>query len=267
MTPPTQPRRRRTSAHDWRTYLVEFHRGRPGITAEVLERSTNNEWTPYQWLVQQLPSQGTVLDVACGDAPLAAMLGQRWIGLDRSPTELASAVARVDDGRMVRGDASALPFRSDSVDVAACSMALQILEPLDAVMTELRRIVSAGGRIGALLPCRSPLSIRDRWRYLRLALIVHDRLSAPNDRQLVARSSNTPTGLRVTFDEQRRFTYRITEPADADRFVRSLYLPATTARRVLAAHRLASRWVGTEIGIPIRLITWKVAGEMTKQGT
>lgn len=114
------------------------------MTAEVLERSTNNQWTPYQWLVEQLPSQGPVLDVACGDAPLAAMLGARWIGIDRSPSELASALARVDDGRMVRGEASALPFRSNSVGVAACSMALQILDPLDAVMTELRRIVCTG---------------------------------------------------------------------------------------------------------------------------
>lgn len=262
MTPPTQPRRGRTPEY-WRTYLAEFHRRRPGITAEVLEQSTNNRNTPYQWLVEQLPSQGPVVDVACGDAPLAAMLGARWIGIDRSPTELASGSARVDDGRMVLGEASALPFRSDCVDVAACSMALQILDPLDAVMTELGRIVGAGGRIGALVPCRSPLSIRDRWRYLRLALIVRDRLSAPNDRQLVARSSNrrslnAPTGLRATFDEQRRFTYRIAEPSDADRFVLSLYLPATSARRVSAARRLALRWVGTEIGIPIRLIVWEV---------
>ncbi len=271
VTPPTQPCRPRTPEYDWRTYLAEFHRRRPGITAAVLEQSTNNQRTPYQWLVEQLPSHGPVVDVACGDAPLAAMLGARWIGIDRSPTELASGSARVDDGRMVLGEASALPFRSDCVDVAACSMALQILDPLDAVMTELRRIVGAGGRIGVLVPCRSPLSIRDRWRYLRLALIVRDRLSAPNDRRLVARSSNChslyATGLRATFDEQRRFTYRIAEPSDADRFVLSLYLPATSARRVSAARRLALRWVGTEIGIPIRLIVWKVDEGTGEQGT
>jgi len=248
------------SADNWRIYVGDFHDQRPGITAEVLERSTHHQRTPYQWLVAQLPSQGTVLDVACGDAPLAAMLGERWIGLDQSPTELAAASARLDDGRLVRGEASALPFRSGSVDVAVCSMALQILDPLVAVMTELRRVVGAGGCIGALIPCRSPLSIRDRWRYLRLALIVRDRLSAPNDRQLGARPTQTRStnGLVAIFDEQRRFTYPIAAPADADRFALSLYLPATSARRVSAARRLALRWVGTEIGIPIRLIVWEV---------
>lgn len=244
-----------SSPHDWSTYLASFHDEHPGITADLLERSHSGQLTPYQWLIEQLQPGPTVIDVACGNAPLAAMLGARWIGVDRSASELAAADA---SGSAVRADAGALPFRSGAADVAVCSMSLQVLQPLDAVTAELCRVVRAGGRIAAMVPCRGPLSLRDRWRYLRLARIVRDGFEAPNDSQLGERSFGAAMGMRATLDEQRRFAYPITNVADADRFVSSLYLPQASPERIAAARRLARRWVGSDLGIPIRLIIWTV---------
>lgn len=241
--------------HDWSTYLESFHDEHPGITADLLERSHSGRLTPYQWLIEQLPPQATVIDVACGNAPLAALLGARWIGVDRSASELAAAGAT---GTAARADAGALPFRSGATDVAVCSMSLQVLQPLDAATAELCRVVRDGGCIAAMMPCRGPLSLRDRWRYLRLARIVRDGFQAPNDSQLNDPSFGVAMGMRATLDEQRRFAYRIATVSDADRFVSSLYLPQTSPERIAAARRLARRWVGSDLGIPIRLIIWTV---------
>jgi hypothetical protein len=56
----------------WEEYLGWFHERRAGITEEVLSRSfaESVECNPYGWLEEVLPSQGRVLDLACGSGPL-----------------------------------------------------------------------------------------------------------------------------------------------------------------------------------------------------
>ena len=60
------------------------------------------------------------------------------------------------------------------------------------------------------------------------------------------------SGLRVVTDERRRFRLRIDDEATADLFVRSLYVPGAHPRRV--ARATAVRWVGSELGLPLRRV-------------
>ena len=250
--PSVPGRRRKPPPRSWSSFLDAFHGERPGVTAEILGRSHADGNTPYQWLVDAIPPGGNVIDVACGNAPLAPLLGARWTGVDRSPAELAcgrSPQAR----RVALGDATRLPFADRAVDTVVCSMALQVIEPLQDVVVEIARVLRPGGRLVALVPARRPLTLRDRFRYLGMIRALRDRISAPNDNALdqlpaVMREA----GFEVVDDRCRRFAYRVDDPDIAERFVSSLYLRDVDARRVEAANRRARRWVGTSLGVPIR---------------
>jgi SAM-dependent methyltransferase len=189
----------------WDTYIREFHRRRPGITEAVLSRCVDADGsTPYAWLVAGIEPTSRVLDVA------------------RSPTELARARSE-HDAMVVHGDASALPVQSRSVDVVIVSMALMLIDPLGEALAEIHRVLVAGGELRALLPTTSPMTIRDRWTYARLATAarsiprfpptpLHHNLAVLDDARLT-----------VTDDERRRFTHHLGDATATRRFVDSWY--------------------------------------------
>ena len=207
----------------WDTYIREFHRRRPGITEAVLSRCVDaGGSTPYAWLVAGIEPTSRVLDVACGSAPTQPLITGRWLGVDRSPTELARACSE-HDAMVVHGDASALPVQSRSVDVVIVSMALMLIDPLGEALAEIHRVLVAGGELRALLPTTSPMTIRDRWTYARLATAarsiprfpptpLHHNLAVLDD-----------AGLTVTDDERRRFTHHLGDATATRRFVDSWY--------------------------------------------
>jgi hypothetical protein len=85
---------------------------------------------------------------------------------------------------------------------------------------------------------------------LRLRRLPFPQRGVPSDpRRLLTRA-----GLAVESDERSRFVYPLVETDDADRWVRSLYLPGVAPRRLRAAHRVTRRWVGSSIGIPLRRV-------------
>ena len=254
MTPQGSPSRGRGREFDpssWTRFLDTFHGQRPGITAQILEMSVSDNTTPYDWLVEAIPGTGTVVDVACGNGPLAELIGPRWIGTDRSESELALGMAQHARPSVV-SDASSLPFPTNAAETVACSMALHVTQPLPSVLGEIARVLRAGGRLVAIIPARHPLTLRDRWRYLGLIRTLGDGLSTPNDRALSHLTELIGgAGLQLVSDEYRRFEYPIDSAAAAERFVSSLYLRDVTSARLDAANRLARRWVGTSLGIPI----------------
>lgn len=133
------PRRSDLSA----SYIESFHRDHAGITERILRRARSADTDSYEWLVAAVHSRAFVLDIGSGSGPVAARV-QYWIGIDRSPEELA--VAKLA-GRptVVRATADALPARSAAVVVAVSAMSLQVLEPIDDVMAELARVMRPGG--------------------------------------------------------------------------------------------------------------------------
>jgi SAM-dependent methyltransferase len=241
----------------WASYLHRFHQGRAGITEEILAASASTGQNPYEWLLEAIPKSANLLDLACGSAPLlnAGWKGT-WVGVDRSEAELDRARANGSEG-VVAAEASALPFENRRFMVVACSMALMLLDPLDACLAEVARVLAPGGTVVLLLP-GGPWSLRplDLYRWSELLLALHvARLRYPNDRS-VAHLATTMRlyGMTIVTDERRRFVFPVRTADAAERFVDSLYLPETDAARIDLAYRIARKWIGHSIGVPIRRV-------------
>lgn len=248
---------------EWQEYLGAFHARFPGITEEILGASRSGGLDPYGWLLETVPDGSNLLDLACGSAPLlSAGWDGPWVGLDRSAAELELA-SRDGDRRVVPGDADHLPFGDGSFDVLACSMALMLLDPLHDCLAEVSRVLAPGGLMVVLLP-GGPHTLKatdlTRWTLL-LWRLRRFRLTYPNDGALAHLDRTlSRSGLTIAGDERRRFAYPMTDRQAARRFVNSLYLPRVGDRRVDAAERLAERWVGSAIGIPLRRVVLVRAG-------
>lgn len=250
-----------TAAPAWSEYLRAFHGARSGITEDVLARATADGRNPYRWLAEPLEGAGsTVVDLACGSGPLHRELPQvDWMGVDLSAAELARAAA-AGAGPLVRADVASSPVRSDAAAAVVCSMALMIVEPLDAVLSEVVRMLVPGGVFAALVPAEGPLTATDRLRYLRLlAALRLPRLDYPNRIELEHPATRLAShGLRLVADERCRFGYPLSGDGAASTLVRSLYLPRVPVDRIANAERIACRWRGAELGIPLRRLVCRL---------
>jgi SAM-dependent methyltransferase len=250
--------RGRAKSSAWSRYLIGFHNRNPGITEDILATAVSDDdgMTAYRWLLSAAPVECLALDVACGSAPFARIdTDRRWIGFDRSSGELAAAAGH---GRsdLVQGEAGTLPFLDESFGLVVCSMALMLLDSVDVVLTEIHRVLLRSGTAIFLLPGSWPLSGRDRLRYLRLLAAFRQFQPAyPNRIHLAGLSGQLArAGLSVVEDDRRRFRYQIADRQAGRRFVESLYTPGLSHERVELAVGLTNRWIGSEVGIPLRRI-------------
>jgi len=237
----------------WPEYLRAFHHQHPGITEDVLSHAVDGGTTPYEWVAEPV-HDGPVLDLACGSGPLAlALAAPGWIGMDMSEAELTVARGRGGTG-VALADAGALPLEGRSAASVVCSMALMVVQPLDEVLSEVARVLRPGGVFVSLVPSGGPLTVADATRYaLLLVALRRRRLEHPNDLQLADVGPHLARhGLRLVDDRRRRFTCQITSPSVAVMCVRSLYLPDIAPRRLASGERLARRWVGKKLGLPLR---------------
>jgi SAM-dependent methyltransferase len=168
-------------------FLQDFHNARPGLTAQVfadlpVQADDGHAWpSTYQALVSRLPTDGSVrsvLDLACGDGYLLSLLAQRLgedvqlSGLDMSPGELAAAQVRLGArALLLRGRAQALPVPDASVDAVSCHLALMLMDDLDTVLAQLRRVLRPGGHLLVLVGARQrvqgpALQVWQVWREL-----------------------------------------------------------------------------------------------------
>jgi SAM-dependent methyltransferase len=237
----------------WDDYLAAFHTERRGITESVLGATSGDDGRdPYDWLAQALPADGVIVDVGCGNGPLATRASPRWVGLDRNPAEL-SAAARVAPGRVVLADAAAAPVRAGGADAVICSMALMLVADPAAAVGEMARLLRAGGLFVAMVPATRPLTLRDRVRYARLlAALRLRRLPFRHPGVLDdPRSLLAPAGLDLVSLERRRFAYRFGDTDAVVLLMRSLYLPDLGGRQWHAAQQVAQGWTGSSIGLPL----------------
>ena len=97
-----------------------------------------------------LPAAGrTVLDVACGTGIVTARLvrpGRTVYGTDSSQGMLALAARRLP-GRVARGDAASLPFRTASLDAVVMIWLLHLLADAAPAITEAARVLRPGGAL------------------------------------------------------------------------------------------------------------------------
>jgi SAM-dependent methyltransferase len=112
-----------------------------------------------------------VLDVACGPGnfsrEFARAVGPEGLvaGVDASRTMLergGEELSRSDPGNLclIRGDATALPFRDATLDATCCFAALHLFGEPFAALDEMRRVLKPGGRIALMTSVRREVALR-----------------------------------------------------------------------------------------------------------
>ena len=99
-----------------------------------------------------------VLDVACGTGIVSRAAARRVgvggsvTGVDLGEPTLAVARSRAsEDGvaiEYIQSDAGALPFEDGAFDVVLCQQGLQFFPDRGGALTEMRRVLKPGGRLG-----------------------------------------------------------------------------------------------------------------------
>ena len=154
------------------SYLSTFHDANPGVTSRAFEalpvRRDGLEFaSTYRSLISALPDTEaplTVLDLACGDGHLLSLLvdgstspARALIGIDLSAGELGAARSRLGDrAALYCCKAQQLPLASASVDVVFCHLALMLMDGVDGVPREVRRVSKPGTTFAGLVGARSP---------------------------------------------------------------------------------------------------------------
>lgn len=245
---------------DWPAFLAAFHRDRPGIAEEVLSRAVSGEENPYRWLARAVsPDTGRVLDLACGSGPVSravAGAARTVIGLDLSPDELALARKR-GPGPWVCGDARSLPFADESFDAVASSIGLVVVQPLDDVVSEIRRVLKPGGVMAAIAPALRPLAPKDIRVLSRVTGYLRAKPQFPGPVELAGFTKTLEAhGMRMVEDARERYRYPIRTRAEAELLMNGLYLPNTRRSRIEAALEYLDRRIARkgriDIAIPMR---------------
>ncbi len=95
-----------------------------------------------------------VLDACCGTGDLALACVRAGagsvVGLDFSPRMIERARRKSDAVAWVEGDALSLPFEDGSFDAATVGFGIRNVADLGGALTELARVLVAGGRVGLL---------------------------------------------------------------------------------------------------------------------
>lgn len=110
-------------------WLRAFHARHPGITSRAFGRGGT-----YEVIASRV--HGEVLDLACGDRPIAGA-----IGIDLSLVDSPDVCAR----------AQALPFADASFDTVACHLAFMLFDDIEQVAAEILRVLRPGGQFIAVL--------------------------------------------------------------------------------------------------------------------
>lgn len=151
-------------------FLSNFHDQRAGITSKAFRalpavKGKNAAASSYEFLVDIVPKESaplTVLDVACGDGYLLELLTlsrsktAALIGVDISRGELAAAELRLGkNATLIRGRAQEMSMTTGSVDIVLCHMALMLMDDLELVVAEIRRILKPGGIFSFIVGAKS----------------------------------------------------------------------------------------------------------------
>jgi SAM-dependent methyltransferase len=108
-------------------------------------------------VLARLDGRGRGLDLGCGDGRLAEILFSnvpdiRWTGLDLDPADAARAQAGGLYDKVHTAAAAAVPEPDGSFDVVFSNSALEHMDGLDAVLTEVARLLKPGGRFFFTVP-------------------------------------------------------------------------------------------------------------------
>jgi SAM-dependent methyltransferase len=151
-------------------FLIDFHARLPGATGHALGgvavRCAGRAFaSSYELLATQVPADSKrVLDVACGDGVLLALIaarcaGARMTGIDMSAAELAAARKRLHgQAELIECRAQQLPFADATFDAITSHMALMLMDDVHVVLRELRRVAQPGAKFAAVVGAGFPAS-------------------------------------------------------------------------------------------------------------
>ena len=153
-------------------FLKAYHARHPGCTPQAMaDGLTGRGKSSYDLLASIVPTDSTkditVLDLACGDGFLLEKLhrrnqsGLRLIGVDMSEHELAVARRRIGDDSVTlhQAKAQSIPLPDASVDYVLCHMAIMLMDSVESVISEVRRVLKPGGKFSAVVGAKSPKTV------------------------------------------------------------------------------------------------------------
>jgi SAM-dependent methyltransferase len=242
---------------NWVRYIASYHRAHPGVTERALDHARHPRiGTAYEWLAQCVPRPaGDVLDVACGSCPLHPLLHARsYRGIDTSEAELAAARA-AGRGPVLLGSATALPVADASVDAVVMSMALMLV-PERQALREIARVLRPGGILVGMVPATGPLLARDIPALLALSLPLLGPGAMPQPlTELRLGRLLVGAGMQPGSRQRVRFPFPITEPAEAELAVTSLYTPHRTDGQRRWAVQALERIGNRDLPVPLLRFT------------
>jgi demethylmenaquinone methyltransferase/2-methoxy-6-polyprenyl-1,4-benzoquinol methylase len=113
-----------------------------------------------EWIAEQSPAPGHVVDVACGTGDLAFAVARQWpaaqiLGVDAATRMIEQARARSGPRPgpspvFATGDLMALPAADGEFDAATAGYAFRNAPSLDAALAEMHRVVRPGGWLYSL---------------------------------------------------------------------------------------------------------------------
>ncbi len=147
---------------DIRNHIIDFHAIHTAFTEDlVADLQTTAGKSSYEILLGSVPQlrDKRILDLACGSGPLtkiaASRVGPRGqvIAMDLSLHELQRAQAAIGtrNAHFARATAVHLPLRSASVDAVFSHLALMVMPSLEAVLSEVSRVLRPGGTFAAVI--------------------------------------------------------------------------------------------------------------------
>lgn len=170
-----------------------------------------------------------VLDVGSGRGRLREVLpgGWPWIGIDSSPTQVSADRS----GTVVLGDASHLPFPSETFGAVAALYMLYHLDDPTVAVAEARRVLAPGGVFFACTRARSSdPELTDGY-----PATTFDAEEAPD---LVAAVFGQPAVEVISWDGP---LLRLPDSEAISRYLRTHYLPADIADRLTPPLTLTKR--------------------------
>lgn len=146
-------------------FLQDFHQRVAGATttafaslpATTASRTYASSYALLANAALESSSSSTILDVACGDGHLLGLLANassalNLIGLDMSQGELDIARATLPERVvLLRERAQNMSLASGSVDVVVSHMALMLMDDIEAVIEEIRRVLVPNGKLAAIV--------------------------------------------------------------------------------------------------------------------
>ena len=234
---------------------------RPPTVPDLLRSATDRSGrTPEQWLTAAFADvEGPVLEVRAAAPDPARYISLRLLAAAGPGRTGRSGPPAEQTGR---AEADRLPVRTSGLAGVRAIMCLPVVEPLNGLFAELRRVLRPTGTLAALVPSRpgTPVLAPRGWRPLNRALAGH-----PGFRHESARDHLswllTAADFAVLADQRRVFWIPIPDPAAAEAAVAALVpagvwppdVPADRVRR--AAEGLARQAApGRRLPIALRML-------------